>query len=125
MDQIFTKYNLRKTKQRVAILAALSKIDKPVSYQQIETELAMDKATFYRNIEKLEGLGIVTKIELGDRWYFEIYKTKHSHFICKECNYVECLQISPNLLDYEVETALFKGLCKSCHTDAKSAIIDH
>jgi len=116
MHKFFKKHNLRATKQRVLILQTLKKQNKPVSYNEIKDALSpyMDKATFYRNIEKLESVGAVTKLELDNRWYFEIFKHKHSHFICKSCHQIECIEQIPMLQNYEVETALFKGICKKC-----------
>ena len=114
MENLLKKLNLRVTKQRVLILQTLNDAKKPVSYSEIKKSLNMDKATFYRNIEKLESAGAVTKLELNDGWYFELFSQKHSHFICKTCHNIECLSHYPQLADYEIETALFKGVCKEC-----------
>ena len=116
MKDFLKKFNLRTTKQRILILETLQNQNKPVSFNEIKSLLEgkMDKVTFYRNIEKLEAVGAVTKLELGDGWYFEIFKEKHSHFLCKNCNQIECVEQSPILQDYDVETALFKGVCKEC-----------
>jgi len=116
MNNFLKKHNLRTTKQRVLILQTLEKQNKPVCYNEIKDALSpyMDKVTFYRNIEKLENAGAVTKLELCDGWYFEIFRQKHSHFLCKSCHRVECVEHNPVLQNYEVETALFKGVCKEC-----------
>ena len=114
MEEFLQKFNLRITKQRLNIVNALKSRSKPVSYNDIKEELAMDKATFYRNIEKLEEVHAVTKLELGDGWYFELFEHKNSHFLCKSCHNIECVAQSPTLENYEVDTALFKGLCKDC-----------
>ena len=114
MENFLKKYNLRITKQRIEIVTILKKYHKPVSYNDIKSELAMDKATFYRSIEKLEDAGAVTKLELSEGWYFELFDHKHSHFLCKSCHNIECVEQTPTLGDYEVETALFKGVCKDC-----------
>jgi Fur family ferric uptake transcriptional regulator len=114
LESFLKKFNLRVTKQRLLILDVLKSEGKPVCYNEIKQLLAMDKATFYRNIEKLESAGAVTKLELGDGWYFELFEHKHSHFVCKTCNQIECVEHSPDLANYRVETALFKGVCKEC-----------
>ncbi len=114
LKNILHKNNLRVTRQRLEIIGALHKKSTPASYAQLKGGLKMDKATFYRNVEKLESAGVLTQIELSDGWYFELTTHQHAHFLCKSCDDISCLPHMPALEGFEVETALFKGVCPRC-----------
>ena len=77
----------------------------------------MDKATFYRNITKFEEENIISSFESNDKKrYFEIQKTKHSHFICTNCSQIECIheKLNFDLKNYQVDNIIIKGLCPKC-----------
>jgi Fur family ferric uptake transcriptional regulator len=114
--------SLKQTKARVNILDILIDTNKPLSYEDIKSHLSvsMDKATFYRNVSLLEESDILNRFEADDkRWYFELKTSQHSHFLCKECNSIECIHdMSINLpKDYIVENVIIKGTCSKCNKD--------
>ncbi len=91
MDLENISKTIKLTNARRAILEILVNSNKPLSYEDIKNDLAMDKATFYRNITKFEDENIISSFESNDKKrYFEIQKTKHSHFICNVCSKIEC-----------------------------------
>lgn len=108
---------IKLTTARKAILEILISSNKPLCYEDIKDKISMDKATFYRNISKFEEEGIISSFESNDKKrYFEIPKTKHSHFICNCCSKIECIHEKVNMkLDgYEIDNIIIKGICPSC-----------
>ncbi|MGB5793741.1 Fur family transcriptional regulator [Poseidonibacter sp.] len=117
IETITQEKNIKLTNARKAILEILVNSDKPLCYEDIKDKLAMDKATFYRNIIKFEEENIVSSFESNDKKrYFEVQKTKHSHFICTTCSKIECIHSKPDLkLDgYQVDNIIIKGICPNC-----------
>lgn len=120
VEKLAASKKLKLTEARKKILEILEGVSHPVSYEDIKSELSMDKATFYRNITKFEDEKIINSFESNDRRrYFEIWKTPHAHFICTVCNGVECLKQSCdfNLQGYEIENIIIKGICPGCLND--------
>jgi len=117
IEKLTNEKNIKLTNARKTILEILINSDKPLSYEDIKNELSMDKATFYRNITKFEEENIINSFESNDKKrYFEIQKTKHSHFICTTCSKIECIheKLDLNLLGYQVDNIIIKGICSNC-----------
>lgn len=109
--------NIKLTTARKAILEVLINSNKPLSYEDIKDDLSMDKATFYRNITKFEEEGIINSFESNDKKrYFEIQKTKHSHFICNVCSGIECIheKLDVNIKGHQIDNIIIKGICPNC-----------
>ncbi len=109
--------NIKLTTARKAILELLYSYNKPLCYEEVKDNLAMDKATFYRNIIKFEEEGIINAFESNDKKrYYEIKNKKHSHFICNTCSKIECIheKLEINLPDYEIDNIIIKGICPKC-----------
>ena len=109
--------NIKLTTARRAILEILVDSNKPLSYEDIKDKLAMDKATFYRNITKFEDEDIISSFESNDKKrYFEIQKTKHSHFICNVCSQIECIheKLDIKISGYQIDNVILKGICPNC-----------
>jgi Fur family ferric uptake transcriptional regulator len=120
IEKITNEKNIKLTNARKAILEILVNSDKPLSYEDIKDELSMDKATFYRNITKFEEEDMINSFESNDKKrYFEIQKTKHSHFICTGCSKIECIhqKLDLNLVNYQVDNIIIKGICPNCLKD--------
>ncbi|WP_320036395.1 transcriptional repressor [Halarcobacter sp.] len=108
---------IKLTSARKAILEILISSNKPLCYEDIKDNISMDKATFYRNIIKFEEESIISSFESNDKKrYYEIAKTKHSHFICNECSKIECIheKIDVDLKGYEIDNIIIKGICPKC-----------
>ena len=117
IEKILDIKNIKLTTARKVILEILISSNKPLSYEDIKNELSMDKATFYRNITKFEEENIISSFESNDKKrYFEIQKTKHSHFICTNCSQIECIheKLNFDLKNYQVDNIIIKGLCPKC-----------
>lgn len=117
MDLKDISKNIKLTTARKAMLEVFVDSNRPLSYEDIKDKLPMDKATFYRNIIKFEEEGIINSFESNDKKrYFEIHKTKHSHFICNVCSKIECIHEKPDfkLEGYQVDNIIIKGICPNC-----------
>ncbi len=117
IEHIIKNKNIRLTAARSELLEILIHANKPLSYEDIKSNISMDKATFYRNIAKFIDEKIINTFESNDKKsYFEIKKDVHPHFICNYCHSIECIDnLSPIFLDaYVVEGVILKGRCKKC-----------
>jgi Fur family ferric uptake transcriptional regulator len=89
---------MRITKPRVAILAALIKRDQPVAIEQLHQELAghsCDLVTVYRCLAAFEEIGLVRRSFLhnGTALYEMAHasRPRHYHIVCKACGKTENL----------------------------------
>ncbi|MBN2815057.1 MAG: transcriptional repressor [Campylobacterales bacterium] len=117
IEELIEEKNLKLTSARRELLEILANESKPISFEDIKGKINMDKATFYRNALKFEQEAIVNSFESNDKKkYYELQESPHAHFICKECNAIECLKdIEPIKVDgYKIEDMIFKGSCKNC-----------
>lgn len=117
IQELVNQTNLKLTPAREAILNIFAKASAPLSYEEIKTELAMDKATFYRNITTFEQEGILNGFESNDKKrYYELSKTLHAHFICSQCHTVACLDKEHHfrLEGYTIDNIIIHGVCKAC-----------
>lgn len=118
IEELTRDTNIKLTNARKEILELFIDAPRPLSYRDVESNISMDKATFYRNIAIFEEQNIISSFESNDKKrYFEINQLPHGHFICRECNQVECLpsDINLSLEGYLVENIIIKGLCPQCH----------
>lgn len=116
IEKIVKEKNIKLTTARLALLEILKKAKKPLSYEDIKSDISMDKATFYRNISKFEQEDILTSFESNDKKrYFELKLKPHAHFVCIKCNNVECIEdLDITLEGYEVNNVIINGICKKC-----------
>jgi len=114
IEELTKNSSFRITKARNDILNTLMNAYRPMCYDDFD--LSMDKATFYRNIAKFEEEGLVWKFESEDKkWYFELIKQPHAHFLCKACKKIECVkQVNIKLSGYLIESVVLKGICNDC-----------
>lgn len=117
IENIIEENNLTLTSARKELLEIFIKAKKPISFEDIKNRLSMDKATFYRNVSKFESLNIVNSFESNDKKrYYELQTEPHAHFVCNECNSVECLNDidEVTLKGYKITDIIYKGICKNC-----------
>jgi len=116
IEEIIKEKNIKLTTARIALIEVLKYAKKPLSYEDIKTDISMDKATFYRNISLFEQEGILNSFESNDKKrYFELIQKPHAHFVCIQCNSVECLKdLDIKLDDYIVSNVIVNGTCKNC-----------
>ena len=116
INDIIKNKQIKLTTARVALLESFGAAKKPLSYEDIKSEISMDKATFYRNMVKFEQEGILNSFESNDKKrYFELRLVPHAHFVCVHCNKIECLSDLDIKLDgYIVNNVIVNGKCKEC-----------
>jgi len=116
INEIIKNKEIKLTTARVALLEIFKEAKKPLSYDDIKSDISMDKATFYRNIAKFEEQSILNSFESNDKKrYFELKLAPHAHFVCVRCNKIECLSDLDIKLDgYLVNTVIVNGKCKDC-----------
>lgn len=118
---------LRATDGRIAVLRALGELVAPISHGELADRLRsaeLDKVTVWRILVALTEANLVDRTDVGDRtWRFELRRAAHGagphpHFMCTECNTVQCLpadavKVAPRLAKAVVEVHL-KGRCAAC-----------
>lgn len=125
--------NVRNTKQRQLILSLLKETDKPMSINELHSQLVKElpkiaKSTIYRNIDSLLAQNLIDKYYLNDNEVFYRFKSdhkEHKHFvICDQCNQIFDLPTCPiHQLEDAMEEEGFiikqhqiqiSGICKNC-----------
>jgi Fur family ferric uptake transcriptional regulator len=124
---LFQEHDIKPTSARGMIYEILTKAAHPLSGEQIRTQMRdkVDKATFYRNIALFEEAGIVQKFEGDERkWYFELSKKPHAHFVCERCHNVICVnfQIDGAAGGHEIKNIVMRGVCKDCRSATPQAV---
>ncbi len=123
----------RNTKQKQLLLAILKEADRPMSINEIYTQVVIQlpkiaKSTIYRNIDSLLSQNLIDKYHLNDNEIFYRIKAdsnEHKHFvICDDCKKVFDLPSCPiHALENAMEEEGFiikdhqiqiSGICKSC-----------
>lgn len=128
----------RNTKQKKLILTILKEADRPMSINEIHTQMVKQlpkiaKSTIYRNIDLLLGQNLIDKYHLNDNEIFYRIKTdqnEHKHIvICDDCKKVFDLPTCPiDILENAMEEEGFiikehqiqiSGICKTCAKSRK------
>ena len=124
---------LRSTPGRVRVLQALAASDAPLSHDEVVeliVELALDRATIYRNLMDLADVGLLTRRDFGDHvWRFEFVDENakraadHPHFVCTDCGDVQCMNdvelvskgrgVPKAVRKHKVEIQM-RGVCDDC-----------
>ncbi|MHC4336639.1 MAG: Fur family transcriptional regulator [Planctomycetota bacterium] len=99
-EKMLTRAKLRCTSGRVAILKVLVRARKPLTREEIASELdkkGLNKVTIYRALERFVHAGLVHRAFLHNRtWHFELSDNCtesqcHPHFTCTDCGSTHCL----------------------------------
>lgn len=95
------RHHLRLTKTRCAVAGVFLNVDTPLSAPQILAALAkksltVNKTTVYRELERLEKIGLVRGVWFQDRRrYYELaYQGHHHHFVCTLCDTITDMEIN-------------------------------
>ncbi len=82
----------RLTPQRIMVLSAIEDSDDHISAEEIYAQIVakypqVNISTFYRTLELLKRLGLVTETDLGGGRvrYHSAEKGHHHHLVCQEC----------------------------------------
>lgn len=92
---------LRATNPRVEVLVVLHEKARPMTHEQIMSNLPEgtgDKASVWRLLADLSDHDVLRRMDLGDRvWRYELYDTcrsvtnDHPHLLCTDCGEASCL----------------------------------
>jgi Fe2+ or Zn2+ uptake regulation protein len=99
-------------------------------YQILGKEHSIDLVTVYRNLETLQGEGLINKVEIGDKTaHFEAVSLgsgHHHHAVCTNCRTIKHINLDEGELNQQAATISqfkidrhnleFFGLCQSCQT---------
>lgn len=115
--ELIRSKSLKFTPAREVLLDIFEKSSKPISYEDVKDKISMDKATFYRNMNAFESIGLLKSFESNDKKrYYELSTSLHGHLVCTKCNDIECLHDIPKELlnDPNVEGITIHGKCSKC-----------
>lgn len=122
---------LSRTAQRLSVLDALLKEDKPLNAKEVLDLCGdrMNRVTVYRIMESFRNGGIVRELptESGVK-YFEIacrHNPVHPHFYCRDCGAMSCLGpltasdiwewfAKPHAFRIDHVSVNITGSCKNC-----------
>jgi len=124
---------MRATAQRLAVLVSLHEEKAPMTHEEVMGRLSAglyDKASIWRVLSDLAGVGILRRMDLGDRvWRYELHDAcrtvsdDHPHFLCEACGDVTCLpplevrgrdgELPKALLDADFQIRI-SGNCGAC-----------
>lgn len=111
--QLLRKHAIHITDLRLEMLETLLQARQPLSLEGFS--LRANKTTFYRNMELFEQAGIVSKLEMQGKCFYELAEMAKAHFICDVCKEItdfDCSAISP--LKGKVKSVVVKGVCEGC-----------
>ncbi len=112
------------TPQRLAVLRALD-VEQHQSMEELrERWLGVGVVTVYRTLDLFTELGIVRRLDLGDRPRYELAEDHHHHLICECCGEIsefdECpldpAMLSPETSGFEMRAHSIEvyGRCAGC-----------
>jgi Fur family ferric uptake transcriptional regulator len=90
---------LRLSTARRLVLDALFEADGPVTAAQLSRTLSLDESSVYRNLELLEGRGVVRHLHLGHSPGLYVLASEHDveYLYCERCAKVTA--VTPDRLD--------------------------
>jgi Fur family ferric uptake transcriptional regulator len=98
---VIRSQGLRATKPRVEVLVVLHEQARPMTHEQVMSNLPEgtgDKASVWRLLADLSEHGVLRRMDLGDRlWRYELHDScrsvtnDHPHLLCEDCGEVTCL----------------------------------
>lgn len=139
MDQeiaaLFSRYQLRATTPRMAILHILTNASAPLSPGEIiKNNPSLDKVSIYRTIDVFKKIGLVTSVTYGWKQRYELaapFRPHHHHLVCNNCDTIEEIQseklekiisILADEHNFEISGHTFEvsGLCDKCRANSNS-----
>lgn len=125
------QHDLRITKPRRAVFAALQKASKPLPLNDIVALCpGIDRSSIYRTIDTCIHVGAVKVVHLGWKKQYELtdlFSPHHHHFRCTVCK--SLTHVSDTELEHAIEAVSRKhkfiptahhfeieGICRNCQT---------
>jgi Fe2+ or Zn2+ uptake regulation protein len=89
----------RQTKARKAIIKIFEDSPLPLTAQEVNKIISVNKTTIYRELDFLVKQNLLTQINFGDGLTrFEKIKDHHHHLICDKCGKVEEVVLDESIL---------------------------
>lgn len=102
------------TPQRMAVVRALCE-DQHQSLDELRARCPeVGLVTVYRTLDLLSELGLVRRMDLGDRPRYEIAERHHHHLICESCGLISEFEDCP--LDQRVLSRTSPGFQVTAHS---------
>lgn len=131
VEKILTNHGVRPTAVRNMLLAALTGRDRPVSAQELETELdTVDRSTISRSLATFAEAGLLhiiddgtgaPKYECCPSEHHHSIGDSHAHFHCTRCGDTLCLEslhlevpVLPDGYTVSNISCIISGLCPKC-----------
>lgn len=135
--QALAPLELRLTRHRRSVLAALEHSPRPLTVDEVVSASAVPTSTVYRNLAELVEAGVVVRVTGlggGDRHELaeQFSQHHHHHLVCTDCGMVTDFDPSPQLeklIDREIDALLstsgfaithhvfdVRGRCRECNT---------
>ncbi|HOK62621.1 MAG TPA: Fur family transcriptional regulator [Soehngenia sp.] len=133
VKEILNSKGIKATKQRIYLYELLTNQDKPITAEDIyfiaKNEMdSFNLSTVYRILDIFvkKNLIIKSKLDIDEKFYFEIIREKHRHYLlCIYCNQIIPLSDCPiekyekkiaketgySIVDHNLE---IKGICPDC-----------
>jgi len=133
VKEILNSKGIKATKQRIYLYELLTNQDKPITAEDIyfiaKNEMdSFNLSTVYRILDIFvkKNLIIKSKLDIDEKFYFEITREKHRHYLlCIYCNQIIPLSDCPiekyekkiaketgySIVDHNLE---IKGICPDC-----------
>lgn len=96
---------LKRTAARVAVLAAVERVERPVSHAELRATpplSELDEITLYRTLATLESAGLLHRVYgIDGTWRYSANRAaagcpgNHVHFLCTGCGEMRCLDDQP------------------------------
>ena len=125
---------MRQTPLQNTVTQIFKETPKPFSVPEIQAQLATlgltpNKTSLYRLLDKLKQSGLIEEVLLDPKTtYYEIKTDHHHHFVCHDCNTIECIKdpaledqihqfedrLSSHGLKVQQHQFSFSGSCNRC-----------
>ncbi len=132
----------RLTAPRRAVIGALFALEGHVTAEELvehvrATDPTAHLSTIYRNLEELEGLGVVSHSHLGHgAATYQLQANSHAHFRCVTCGvtidapdalFDEIARQVLDAIEFEIEPSHFvvEGRCRDCAHGRPTTHADH
>lgn len=126
IEEILREHGVQATAMRVLVMRTIMEYGRPVSLNELETELeTVDKSTISRALNLFAQSGILHEVNDGSGYRkFCLHSHSHVHFTCIKCHTTECIesvtipQIElPRGYSTSEQSFVIKGICPRCQGD--------
>lgn len=134
IKELLSENGINKTKGKIKILQIISEASRPISVQEIHTEMqaSCDLSTIFRTVTQFKDKEIIKEVNLEEGFLrYEInhhdHDEHHHHVLCRICgdirNIEECdlalfeksiEKLGFKLMEHRLE---FTGVCSKCYED--------